>query len=91
MITPKEKQDYGEAGALNETGTTAITGKDFCRIDCLTDTVFASLTEVALNAAGTGDAITGITLPAGTSLRGKFTGFTLTSGAVRAYFSASRS
>lgn len=86
MIRPQDKQDYGEAGYVNETGTTAITGQDFCRIQCLTNTVFASLTDTLAS----GDALTGITLPAGTDLRGKFTGFTLSSGAVRAYRSASR-
>lgn len=86
MITPQDKQAFGEAGYVNETGTTAITGQDFCLIQCLTDTVFLSLTDTLQS----GDSLTGITLPARTELRGKFTGFTLSSGAVRAYRSASR-
>lgn len=79
------KQFYGEAGCVYETGTTAITG-DFCEILCLAATTFSLIT----NSLGTGDAITGIAIPAGVSLKGKFTAFTLTSGAVCAYNSAPR-
>ena len=76
-----EKQSFGLAGSINETGTTAVTGVDVCSIVCLTATTFATLTDTL----ATGDALTGIALPAGTTLYGKFTAFTLTSGAVRAY------
>jgi hypothetical protein len=51
----------------------------------LTATTFAALTD----SLATGDALTGVALPAGTVLRGRFTAFTLTSGAVRAYKAAS--
>lgn len=71
----------GEGGNTNETGTTARTG-NWDTLHCLTDTVFSLLTD-SLNSGG--DAITGLTLPAGTLLFGRFTAFTLTSGAVRAY------
>lgn len=83
MASKAEKQNYGEAGIVNETGTTAITG-DFCRIQCLTATTFALLTD----SLASGGALTGFAIPAGTELQGKFTAFTLTSGAVRAYKSA---
>jgi hypothetical protein len=83
-MTPQDKQLFGEAGCVNETGTTAITGQDFCKIVCLTETTFASLTDLLAS----GDALTGIALPAGTELLGRFSGFTLTSGAVRAYKAA---
>jgi hypothetical protein len=83
-MTPQDKQLFGEAGCVNETGTTAITGQDFCKIVCLTATTFASLSDDL----ATGDALTGIALPAGTELLGRFSGFTLTSGAVRAYKAA---
>ncbi len=86
-MTPQDKQAFGEAGYINETGTTAITGQDLCAIQCLIDTSFSSLTDLLAS----GDALTGITFPAGTVLYGKFSGFTLTSGAVRAYKSAPRS
>lgn len=77
-------QDSGEPGIIYETGTTALTGLNVHRIDCLTATEFATLA----NAYATGDAITGISLPAGTVLRGKFTAVTLTSGAVALYKAA---
>ena len=85
MITPQDKQSFGEAGCVYETGTTAVTG-DFCALQCLTNTVFSALT----NTIRSGDAITSLTLPAGTVLYGKFSAFTLTSGAVCAYKSATR-
>lgn len=83
MASLYEKQEHGLAGSVNETGTTAVTG-DFYRIDCLTATTFALLTD----ALASGDAITGIALAAGTRLYGRFSAFTLTSGAVRAYKAA---
>lgn len=75
-----EKITLGMAGSVNETGTTAKTGLFFA-ITCLTDTVFALLTDQMAD----GDTLVGVTLPAGTTLYGRFTAFTLTSGAVRAY------
>ncbi len=75
-----DKQFFGEYGVVNETGTTAVTGR-FCAIQCLADTVFAVLTDTL----ATGDAITAITITSGTILYGNFTAFTLTSGKVRAY------
>lgn len=72
---------FGQRGVINETGTTAVTGIDCFAIQILTNAVFSSLTDDQ----ATGDAITGITLTAGTVLFGNFTAFTLTSGAVRAY------
>ncbi len=75
-----DKQSFGEYGVVNETGTTAITGR-FCAIQLLADTVFSVLTD----ASATGDVITGITITSGTILYGDFTAFTLTSGKVRAY------
>ena len=70
---------YGLNGAVVETGTTAVTGP-FYAIQCLDDTVFAS---VGVNYEG--DAITGVTIPKGTVLYGDWENFTLTSGKVIAY------
>ena len=84
MASKYEIQNYGEVGVIYETGTTALTGLDVCRITCLTATTFATLT----NSLGSGDAITGIALGAGVELTGKFTAVTLTSGAVALYKSA---
>lgn len=69
------------AGAVIETGTTAITGQNFHAISALEDTVFASLT------AGnwSGDSTASMPLPKGMTIYGSFTAFTLTSGKVIAY------
>lgn len=79
-MTLFEKEAAGLFGVVTETGTTAITG-DFALIQCLTATTFATLTETNRS----GDAITALSLAAGTVLRGRFSAFTLTTGAVRAY------
>ena len=73
----------GRTGVIVETGTTAVdlTGLEAHTIQILTDTVFANLAENVK----TGDAMTGITIPAGSSIHGRFIAVTLTSGAVRIY------
>jgi hypothetical protein len=70
----------GQSGAVVETGTTAITGS-FTAITALADTVFASLTVTGWS----GDSTAGLPLPAGVTLFGQITAFTLTSGKVVAY------
>ena len=69
------------AGAVYESGTTAITGQKFSAIMALTATVFASLTAPDWS----GDSFASMALPAGATIYGNFTGFTLTSGSVVAY------
>ena len=71
---------YGEAGAICETGTTAITG-EFCAITVLAEANFASITWSELS----GDNLTGFAIPAGTTIYGQIGGFTLASGKVLAY------
>tara|TARA_R110002020_G_C15902720_1_gene741155 strand:- start:384 stop:647 length:264 start_codon:yes stop_codon:yes gene_type:complete len=73
---------YGEYGAVFESGVTVITG-EFCAIKCLTATTFASLTWPELS----GDTFTSVAIPAGTTIYGQITGFTLASdtSAVIAY------
>lgn len=78
-----DMESAGLFGVVTETGTTAITG-NFAQIQCLAATTFSLLTETN----GSGDAMTGFAVPAGTTIRGRFTAFTLTSGAVRAHKSA---
>jgi hypothetical protein len=70
----------GLFGVVTETGTTAVTG-NFAQILCLTATTFSLFTETN----GSGDAMTGVAIPAGTLIKGRITAFTLTSGAVRAH------
>jgi hypothetical protein len=62
------------------TNTTAVTGINVKQIQCITDTVFASLTRTWATGS-----LTGVTIPAGTVLFGPFTAYTLTSGVVAAY------
>lgn len=80
----------GQAGVHTETGTTAVVAAtvipgstDFTAIQCMADTVFALLTDASASASS--DTMTGFTVPAGTTIFGRFTAFTLTSGKVRAY------
>lgn len=74
------KNAEGARGVVNTVNTTPVVGT-FSAIQLLEDTVFSALTE----SNATGGVITGRTLPAGLVLYGAFTGYTLTSGAVRAY------
>lgn len=62
------------------TNTTAVSGT-FSAIQILEDTIFSSLTEIGVS----GQSMTGFTLLAGTTIFGRFTAYTLTSGKVRAY------
>ena len=76
-----ERQTFGTAGSVNETGTTAITGR-FYAIQILVDCQFSVLTDTLAS----GDALTSILFPAGITLFGNFTAFTKgASGVVRAY------
>lgn len=78
-----EKQSFGQAGAVFESGTTAVTG-GFCALHIVSNAVFSSITWPELS----GDALTGVTLLAGTTIFGDITGFTLSSGSVLAYNAA---
>jgi len=73
----------GSAGCIVETGTTAVTG-NFYAIQVMNDATFSLLTDTT----ATGDAMTGFAIPAGMTIYGNFTAFTLTSGKVRAYTKA---
>jgi hypothetical protein len=72
--------DSGRAGVVVRTSTTTATGS-FNAIQVLADATFSLLTE----SGATGDTMTGFVVPAGVTLFGNFTAFTLTSGKVRAY------
>jgi hypothetical protein len=76
----KDTRQGGTNGATYENGTTAVTG-NFGSITALENSVFALLTASNWD----GDATTSLPLPAGATIYGKFTAFTLTSGKVVAY------
>ena len=69
----------GTQGVLTVNSTTAQTGTWRC-ITIINDAIFTSITET-----GATGSLAGLTLPAGLTLFGQFTAFTLASGAVRAY------
>lgn len=70
----------GQEGVTVTTNTTAVTG-NFTAIQVLEDANFSAFTETG----ATGQAMTGFVIPAGTTLFGRITGYTLASGKVRAY------
>lgn len=72
----------GQNGAVFESGTTALTAQKIYCIHCITATVFATLTN---DPAWTGDTFTGVSIPAGTMLFGRFSAITLTSGSILCY------
>lgn len=75
-----QKREFGQHGVVVETGTTAITG-NFVAIQVLNDATFSAFAE---NSAS-GDAMTGFSIPAGITIFGDITGFTLSAGKVRAH------
>lgn len=76
----------GQNGAIIVTDTTAITG-NFRAIYVLADTIFATLTsDITKNGSVTAAVAADFgTVPTGTTLYGKFTAVTLTSGKVILY------
>ena len=81
----------GQAGAIVETGTTAVTGKSIVAIQFIEDTVFSVLTPAdtthgyGVGASYNGDTLGSVTLPAGMTMYGRWTAFTLASGKIIAY------
>ena len=80
----------GQAGAIFEDGTTAISGKTIVAIQFLEDATFTTLTPENSNyigtAGGNGDAVdSSNTFPQGVTIFGRWTAFTLDSGSVVAY------
>jgi len=89
-VQEAQNASMGQAGAIVETGTTAITGKSIVAFQCLDDTVFSALIpEDTVNGYGVGsyngDTLASITIPAGMTIYGHWTAFTLASGKVIAY------
>tara|TARA_R110000823_G_scaffold105140_4_gene223498 strand:+ start:374 stop:676 length:303 start_codon:yes stop_codon:yes gene_type:complete len=80
----------GQAGAIFEDGTTAISGKTVVAIQFIADSTFTTLTPENSNYIGTsggnGDAVdSSNSFPAGVVIFGRWTAFTLASGSVIAY------
>ena len=79
-VSGKAFGNGGENGVTVTTNNTAVTGS-FTAIQVLEDATFSVFTETG----ATGQAMTGFTVPAGVTLFGRITAYTLTSGKVRAY------
>jgi hypothetical protein len=80
----------GQAGAIFEDGTTAVSSKKIVAIQFVDDSTFTTLTPNASDfigtASGNGDAIdSSNSFPAGMTIYGQWTAFTLASGTVIAY------
>jgi len=80
----------GQAGAIFEDGTTAVSSKQIVAIQFVDDSTFTTLTpnssQFVGTASGNGDNIdSSNSFPAGMTIFGQWTAFTLASGAVIAY------
>ena len=80
----------GQAGAIFEVSTTAVSSKKIIAIQFVDDSTFTTLTpntsDFIGTASGNGDAITSShTFPAGMTIYGQWTAFTLASGIIIAY------
>ena len=93
-----EKQSFGQAGATFEAragGDSVAHVGEYCAILIVEAASFSTLTWAELNVDSAGaavspaaDAITGHTFPAGVTIYGQITAFTITSGKVLAYHAA---
>ena len=95
MMTHTSKQLFAENGTVTLTSAGNTISGEFVEIQCITDTVFTTLTESGVNVpselGGTGGSVVlAQTYPARFTLRGRFTNIRLTSGAVRVTNAASR-
>ena len=80
----------GQAGAIFEDGTTAVSSKKIVAIQFVDDSAFTTLTPSTSDfigtAGGNGDAIdSSNSFPAGITIYGQWTAFTLASGTIIAY------
>ena len=80
----------GQSGAIFEDSTTAVSSKQIVAIQFVDDSTFTTLTpssdQFIGTASGNGDAITSShTFPAGMTIYGQWTAFTLASGIIIAY------
>lgn len=87
LLDPVSGKAFGKGGENGVTVTTntssvlAPAGGSFTAIQVLEDATFSAFTEIG----AAGQAMTGFVVPAGITLFGRITGYTLTSGKVRAY------
>jgi len=95
MMTHTSKQLFSENGTISLTSAGDTVSGEFVAIQCISDTVFDTLTEsnavIPSAAGGTGGSVAAAqTYPAGFTLFGRFTAVEVASGAVRITLAASR-
>ena len=89
-VVEAQNTALGQLGAIFEDSTTAISGKKVVAIQFIEDTVFSALTPADTTngygvPAANGDTLASVTLPAGMTIYGRWTAFTLASGKIIAY------
>ena len=94
-MTHTSKQMFSEDGTVTITSAANTITGEFVAIQCISETVFTTLTEprakVPSELGGSGGSVvTAQTYPAGFTMFGVFTAIRLTSGAVRVTLNASR-
>ena len=82
-----DKQSFGQAGATFATGKGVDHTGDFCAILIVEDATFSTLTWSELDLTA-GDAMTGVSFPAGITIYGQISAFTISAGKVLAYHAA---
>ena len=95
MTNHTSKQFFSEDGTVTLTSAGGTISGEFVAIQCISDTVFTTLTEprakLPSELGGTGGSVVvAQTYPTGFTLFGRFTAIRLTSGAVRVTLGASR-
>ncbi len=86
MTSNYEKESAGLFGVAVRTDTTPLTG-NFAVIQVITNTTFTTLTET--NRLADSAVMTGLVIPAGTVMRGRFTAATIDAdGFIRAHVAA---
>jgi len=85
-----DNMGLGQVGAIFEDGTTAVSSKKIVAIQFVDDSAFTTLTPSTSDfigtAGGNGDAIdSSNSFPAGITIYGQWTAFTLASGTIIAY------
>jgi hypothetical protein len=76
--------DLGEHGSDWVCTTAAMSGTIWCAITCMSTTVFATIADASYGKTRTGT-LASMIFPAGITIFGAFTDFTLASGGVIAY------
>jgi hypothetical protein len=86
MANRHDQQSFSENGTITLTSAESAWSGNAVAIQCITATVFSTLTDVSERAGGASSV--GQTYPAGFTLYGQFTAIDLTSGSVRVTYAS---